>query len=141
MNNNGPVIIVEDDEDDRELLAGVFESLELKNQIIFFTDGKLAYDYLANSDVIPFLILSDIHMPGLNGPELCAQIRRNEKLQKLYIPFIYFTTTTTHMAITNAYLAAADGFFIKPSSYGELEERIKNIVAYWSECQLPSDYA
>jgi CheY-like chemotaxis protein len=68
MNNNGPIIIVEDDEDDRELLAGVFRKINLQNEIIFFTDGKLAYDYLVESQIVPFLILSDIHMPGLNGP-------------------------------------------------------------------------
>jgi CheY-like chemotaxis protein len=141
MNNNGPIIIVEDDEDDRELLAGVFRKINLQNEIIFFTDGKLAYDYLVESQIVPFLILSDIHMPGLNGPELCTKIRLDEKLQKLYIPFIYFTTSTTRMAIADAYAAAADGFFIKPNSYGELEDSIKNIVAYWTECHLPSDYA
>ena len=140
MNNNGPVIVVDDDEDDRELLDGVFKNLDLKNEIIFFTDGKKAYDYLVSSDVTPFLILSDIHMPGLNGPELCEKIRSNEILQKLYIPFIYFTTSTTRMAIANAYAATADGFFIKPSSYSEIAECIQNIVSYWSACQLPSDY-
>ena len=133
-------MVVEDDEDDRELLAGIFKNLQLENEILFFNDGGRAFDYLIESETLPFLILSDIHMPGLNGPELCDKIRRDEKLKPLHIPFIYFTTSTTKMAIASAYAADADGFFIKPSSYSELEQCIEQIVTYWASCQLPSDY-
>ncbi len=141
MNNNGPVLIVEDDEDDRELLIDVFRNLKLRNQILFFSSGQQALNYLRSSDTIPFLILSDINMPGLSGPELCDKIRNDDNLGRLQLPFVYFTTSTTKHAIAKAYDVAADGFFIKPNSYQELEDRIQTIVSYWVECQLPSDYS
>lgn len=139
MNNNGPVLIVEDDEDDRELLSEIFKNLNLENEILLFTDGQLAYDYIVQSGKMPFLILADIHMPGLGGRELCQKIRHHEKLH--YIPFIYFTTTTTRSAITDAYAVHANGFFIKPSTYSALAECIGKIVGYWSDCHSPLDYA
>jgi hypothetical protein len=36
MDKNGPVVIIEDDEDDREMLADIFKHLNYKNKIVFF---------------------------------------------------------------------------------------------------------
>jgi CheY-like chemotaxis protein len=140
MNNNGPVMVVEDDMDDRELLAMIFKELAVENEILFFTNGRDAFDYLTTSGVIPFLILSDIQMPGLTGPELCLKIRTDERLRDLYIPFVYFTTSTTRTAISHAYTVFANGFFIKPSSFTELTALIETILSYWKNCQIQADY-
>ncbi len=69
MNSNGPVIIIEDDIDDKEILEEVFQKLGYPNELLFFEDGQAALDFLNNSHVIPFIILSDINMPKLNGFE------------------------------------------------------------------------
>ena len=69
-NKNGPVIIIEDDTDDQELLEIVFAELRLPNEIIFFLDGVTAYEYLTSVHNQPFLILSDINLPRLGGFEL-----------------------------------------------------------------------
>ncbi|MCW3078170.1 MAG: response regulator, partial [Bacteroidetes bacterium] len=67
MNRNGPVIIIEDDADDQFLLGEVFKKLAYENEVKFFSDGELALEYLNRADVTPFLILSDINMPKLDG--------------------------------------------------------------------------
>lgn len=46
MNKNGPVIVIEDDTDDREMLQEIFQKLNYPNEITFFTDGQEALDYL-----------------------------------------------------------------------------------------------
>ena len=70
MNKEGPIIIIEDDADDRFLLEEVFTSLDYLNKRIYFVDGQEALDYLLQMDSAPFLILSDINMPRLDGFEL-----------------------------------------------------------------------
>src|SRR5690606_7303323 len=105
-----------------------------------FPDGTDAFDFLVGGGETPFIILSDINMPKMSGPELCNKIQNNESLKQQYIPFIFFTSSTTKNAITDAYLAAADGFFIKPNTFQELEEVVFKIHSYWSECQSPADY-
>jgi hypothetical protein len=35
MNKGGPIIIIEDDQDDQEILTEIFQELEYKNEIIF----------------------------------------------------------------------------------------------------------
>lgn len=141
MNNNGPVLIVDDDQDDRELIGEIFSNLNYNNRILLFADGQAAFDYLLQSTETPFMILSDIHMPRLSGPELRDKIEHHEKLGHQYIPFIFFTTSTTKKAIVDAYSVSSDGFFIKPSTYKGLEEMISRIYSYWSACHSPADYA
>lgn len=141
MNNTGPVLIVDDDQDDRELIGEIFRSLNYTNPIFLFADGQAALDYLLESTETPFLILSDINMPRLSGPQLRDRIEQDERLSSRYIPFIFFTTSTTKNAIVDAYSVSSDGFFIKPSTYKGLEDMISKIYSYWSACHSPADYA
>jgi CheY-like chemotaxis protein len=67
INSKDPVIVIEDDKDDQEMLRAAFAKLNYPNEICFFDNGQLALDYLNRTDIIPFLILSDINMPVLDG--------------------------------------------------------------------------
>lgn len=70
MNRLVPIIIIEDDVDDREIFQDVFNALPYKHEVIFFEDGYSALAYLTETDIEPFIIFSDINMPKLNGIEL-----------------------------------------------------------------------
>ena len=140
MNKNGPIIVIEDDKDDQEVLVEIFKRLGYANEIVYFFDGNLALDYLNKTDVQPFLILSDINMPKINGFELRNKIFTNEQLQTKCIPYLFFTTNATKKSVINAYALSVQGFFIKKSSMQGLEETIKKIVDYWQECIAPSQY-
>ncbi len=140
MNKNGPVIIIEDDEDDRMFLEEIFENLAFKNKIIFFEDGKSALDYLNKTKDIPFIILSDINIPKINGFELRKQIYENEKLHLKCIPYLFLTTNANKASVGEAYAMAVQGFFVKPNSHEKLESTIKKIMEYWQECIAPSEY-
>src|SRR5918993_3067581 len=134
MNKNGPIIVIEDDIDDQEILIGIFEKLGYKNEIVYFTDGNLALEYLNNTDVQPFLILSDINMPRINGFELRNKIFTNEMLQTKCIPYLFFTTGATKKAVVDAYAMSVQGFFLKPTTLNGLENTIRKIIEYWQEC-------
>jgi CheY-like chemotaxis protein len=75
MKKEGPVIIIEDDLDDKEMLEEVFKKLGYPNELLFFGDGESALDFLNESSVIPFIILSDINMPKLDGFALRDKIK------------------------------------------------------------------
>ena len=140
MNKKGPIIVIEDDLDDQEILEEIFQKLGYINAIIFFSDGNLALEYLNKTDTQPFLILSDINMPKINGFELRNKVFTNEQLQSKCIPYLFFTTSATKKAVTDAYAMSVQGFFVKPSSMGDLENTIKKIVDYWQECIAPNEY-
>jgi len=140
MNKNGPIIVIEDDKDDQEVLVEIFHKLEYPNEIVYFYDGNHALEYLNKTDVQPFLILSDINMPKINGFELRNKIFTNQQLQTKCIPYLFFTTSATKMAVIDAYALSVQGFFIKKSTMQGLENTIKIIVDYWRECIAPSQY-
>ena len=138
MNKAGPIIIVEDDADDQEVLADIFKELDYKNEIYYFADGIAALEYLTTSPIEPFLILSDINMPKLNGIELRDKIHNNEDLRIKCIPYLMFTTTAEQKHVVEAYSKSVQGFFVKPSRIEDLKHIMKLIIDYWQECVSPN---
>jgi CheY-like chemotaxis protein len=138
MNKSGPIIIIEDDLDDQEMLQDVFQSLGYKNEIVFISDGEKALEYLTATTTEPFIIFSDINMPRLSGMELREKIHENEDLRIKSIPYLFFTTSAEQQHVIDAYSKSVQGFFIKPSKYREIKELIKTIVDYWNKCESPN---
>lgn len=141
MNSDGPVIIIEDDVDDKDILEEVFKKLAYPNELMFFADGQIALDFLNSSDIIPFIILSDINMPKLDGFTLRDKIRMDAKLQMKCIPYLFFSTASSQKAVVDAYSLSVQGFFIKQNSIAELEKTITVIMEYWKRCVAPKHFS
>ncbi len=138
MNRKGPIIIIEDDLDDQEVLQAAFDSLNYGNEVLFFNDGDIALEYLTDVEIEPFIIFSDINMPKLSGIELREKIHQNEQLRLKSIPFLFFSTSAEQKHVVDAYSKSAQGFFIKPTSYAEIRETMKIILDYWLKCVSPN---
>jgi CheY-like chemotaxis protein len=141
MRKDGPIIVIEDDHDDQLFLSEAFTTLNYPNKVIFFSDGYEALNYIQKKDTQPFLILSDINMPKVNGFELRKQIHNDKELNVRCIPYLFFTTGAQRQAVYDAYSMSAQGFFIKPASMEELQNILRKIVEYWQECFAPSQYS
>jgi CheY-like chemotaxis protein len=141
MNSDAPVVIIEDDIDDKEMLEEVFAKLGYKNELLFFADGEAALHFLNNSDLIPFLILSDINMPKLDGFALRDKIKMDAKLQLKCIPYLFFSTASSQKAVVDAYSLSVQGFFVKQNSMMELEKTISVIMEYWKRCVAPKHFS
>jgi CheY-like chemotaxis protein len=140
MNKNGPVIIIEDDKDDELLLTEVFAKLNYPNELKFFGDGQSALDYLNETDVVPFLILSDINLPKLDGFALRNKVKMDAKLQLKCIPYLFFSTASSQKAVIDAYSLSVQGFFVKQDTMAELEKTIQVIMEYWKRCAAPNNF-
>lgn len=138
MPKSGPIIIIEDDADDQELLKDVFRELQTPNIIRFFDSCSHALNYLMTTIEKPFLIISDINLPAMSGLELCREIFVNESLKMKSIPFVFLTTSSDQNLIAQAYKMFVQGFFVKPSSMQELRDTVRMIVDYWRVCRHPS---
>lgn len=139
-NKNGPIIIIEDDADDQDALTEIFKKLNYPNKILFFFDGQKALDFINDSDDSPFLILSDINMPKLNGFALREKLKTDAKLSIKCIPYLFFSTAANQKSVIEAYSLSVQGFFLKQNSMGELENTIFAIVEYWRRCAAPNDF-
>jgi len=140
MDKNGPVIIIEDDADDQEVLKDIFKKLNYSNELIFFSDGQEALEFLNKPSILPFLILSDINMPKLNGFELRTKLKTDADLAAKCIPYLFFSTAINQKAVIDAYSMSVQGFFVKPHTVSELEDTIEAIMAYWKRCAAPNNF-
>jgi CheY-like chemotaxis protein len=140
LNKTGPVIIIEDDADDQEFLVEIFQKLNYPNKVLFFFDGQEALDHITQSEEPPFLILSDINMPKLNGFELREKLKTDTKLRNKCIPYLFFSTARNQKAVIDAYSQSVQGFFVKQNSMAELEDTIRAIMEYWRRCAAPNDF-
>ncbi|WP_080237034.1 response regulator [Spirosoma rigui] len=134
----GPIISIEDDEDDQYLIEQTINQLNIPNELRFFSNGETALHYLQTTTEQPFLILCDVNMPIMNGLELRHLINQSEYLREKSIPFIYLTTAANAQLVREAYDATVQGFYKKASDYAGMRHQIKLIIDYWQACLHPN---
>lgn len=135
MSVKNPIIIVDDDQDDQFLMKKVCEKLGVANDVLFFDDGRDALEYLRITHDKPFIIISDINMPVINGFELRREIIKDTTLREKSIPFIFFSTAASPSQIREAYQLTVQGFFVKETSMSQIEETLRMVFDYWTKCK------
>ena len=137
MAMSGPIMIIDDDSDDQELLNEILKELKVPNLTRFFDSCKHALDYLLTTIETPLLIISDINLPAMTGLEFCKKIMDDESLRVKNIPFVFLTTSNDQKVIAEAYEMSIEGFFVKPTSIGELKNLMRMIIDYWTLSRRP----
>jgi CheY-like chemotaxis protein len=138
MSLTGPILLIDDDEEDHFILQDVLRSLNVKNYLHTFMRSQDAIDYLRSSNVSPFLILCDINMPRIGGLDLRHIINQDKALAEKCIPFIFLSTAASEEDVRRAYQLTVQGFFIKNFTFQELRETISLIIKYWTVCCHPT---
>jgi len=85
-------------------------------------DNGLAAIKIAQSYPHPDLILLDVNMPGMDGYEVCAELKSNQSTKE--IPVIFVTSEIKGEDITKGFKVGAVDYVIKPFNPEELEARI-----------------
>ncbi|MBD2703218.1 response regulator [Spirosoma sp. BT702] len=137
---NGPIIYVDDDEDDRFLFERAIRDLALPNEIRSFADGLEARSYLETTQEKPLLILCDINMPVMNGLEFRRLIDADEYLRKKSIPFVFYTTAAGPELVNLAYEGTIQGFHVKATEFSANKEQLNLIITYWKACIHPNSF-
>ena len=140
MPKYGPILIVEDDEDDRLVMEEVFIDMGSKYERIYFNRSQEALEFLSTTLIQPFLVISDVNLPGMDGPEFKLTLNKNEYLRKKSIPFVFLTTTAKRQAVDKAYEMMVQGYFEKPNNLKETKTLLKLIVDYWQICIHPNTF-
>lgn len=140
MNKNGPILIIEDDIDDQRFIEAVYKKLNYQNELVFLDDGETAIKYLMQMERIPFLIISDLNMPKINGIELRTRVKQNSAINIKCVPYIIFSTTVAKNFIDDAYTLGIQGYFKKPVKPDDLMGILKQIIDYWKTSYTPGMY-
>lgn len=116
------VVLAEDDVDIRDLVQIVLEGLDLRVTAVGTGSDALA----ACREHSPRLLLLDITMPGMNGLEVCREIRADEQLHDL--PVIIMTARAQASDVAAGIEAGADTYIIKPFGPIELREHVEALL-------------
>ncbi len=118
----GPMKILVAD-DDPLALRLLQKTLEQANyEVIAVSDGHMALECLSGK-VGPRLALLDWLMPGLNGLEVCREIRRHSEYPYIYM--ILLTARTSKQDVVKGLEAGADDYLTKPFHMEELKARLR----------------
>lgn len=138
MKTKGEIIIIEDDPEEIEIIKLALLDLPYQQKVTFILDSTEAIAYLHRDDIVPFLIISDINMPKLDGYSLRAQISNDPRLKQKCIPFIFLSTSELDQHVIKAYEICAQGYFKKPVRIRDYVETFTDIIKYWSNCLTPN---
>jgi CheY-like chemotaxis protein len=131
----GPIIIVEDDKDDQEVYQEALKAIGISNEVHFMDNGRVALDYLLTTEEQPFIILSDINMPGMTGLELKKEIQDDPYLRTKGIPFVFISTNSSRVSVRYAHALSVQGYFEKPSKLEDIKEMLHSVFTYWARCK------
>jgi CheY-like chemotaxis protein len=136
---SGPIIIIDNDDDDQEVFQDVLKSLHVSNELVVFGNCDDGLAYLRTTPGQPFVIFCDINLPGLGGLEFKRRIDNDPQLRKKSIPFVFYSTSVDQKTVNEAYTQmTVQGFFQKKNSIEEIKNMVQLILDYWSECKHPN---
>ena len=117
------IMVVDDEPDTLELAKTVLEldSFEVNT----FSSSLTAFDELKKGN-LPDLIVLDMRMPELAGPEFCEQVRKDEKLKHLKI--VYFTASS-EKSDPNLQRHGVLGYIFKPFDNDKFIEEVKKYIS------------
>lgn len=135
--NDGPILQVEDDENDVLLLRYVLRAAGIPNALVTVSDGQEAIAYLSGEGEyadrarhpLPCLVLLDLKMPIKNGFDVLRWVRAQPALRCLVI--VVMTASADQQDIDRAYDLGANAFVIKPTGTDQLAELMKSLHGFW----------
>ena len=122
MYNKKKLLIIEDEEDIAEVLK--FNTENEGYDVSVVNTGEKGLKYILQNK--PDLVLLDLMLPGLNGLEVCKEVRKKDELSNVMI--IMLTAKGEEIDIVTGLECGANDYVTKPFSTRVLLARIKNVL-------------
>jgi CheY-like chemotaxis protein len=132
------ILLVEDDEIDVKALKWAFDKLKIANPLVVARDGVAAWEMLQTLSR-PYLIITDINMPRMNGIELLRKIRQSEQFRDSII--FALTTSNDEEDKIAAYNLNVAGYMLKTDMGTSFQRAIALIDNYWKVVEFPEEAA
>ncbi|MFT4033136.1 MAG: response regulator [Siphonobacter sp.] len=137
MNTQIPILVADDDEDDRFFIKTAFHDSQVTNDVFFVADGVELMQYLLHEGAFtdtqkyprPGIIFLDLNMPRKDGWEVLLEIKQNPALRA--IPVVVLTTSNSERDILRTYESGANCYITKPISFDQLLHIIQSFGQFW----------
>lgn len=127
------ILIVDDSELNRELLASMLED---EYEIYQVENGKKAIDILEENREQFKLVLLDLNMPVMDGYEVLSIMKRRKWLDKL--PVIVISAEISGESVKKAYELGASDYFVRPFNASIVLRRVRNTITLYDN--ISSDF-
>jgi two-component system, response regulator len=105
------------------------------DEVVVSGSGEETIDYLLGEGsrgewdtvVMPEFVLLDVHLPGMDGPEVLKRLRDDERTHLL--PVILFSSSKEH--VVEGYELGANSFVTKPANFERFSEAMRYLGWYW----------
>jgi CheY-like chemotaxis protein len=128
------ILLVEDDEVDVKALRWAFDKLKIANPLVVARDGVEAWETLQELPR-PYLIITDINMPRMNGIELLRKIRQSDDFRDSIV--FALTTSNDEQDKIDAYELNVAGYMLKSDMGTSFTRAISLIDNYWKVVEFP----
>ena len=138
MNNERPILLVEDKPMDVDLTLRAFKRRHLSNPVHVARDGEEALAWIPrwqSGEPTPVVILLDLKLPRVDGLEVLRQFKGHAILRT--IPVVVLTTSAEHQEVQTAYQLGANSFIVKPVEFEKFMDVIGQIDLYWTLVNQP----
>jgi chemotaxis family two-component system response regulator Rcp1 len=135
------LLLVEDSPGDVRLTREAFRAANMTVHMDVATDGVEAMAFLRHEQAYvaaprPDLILLDLNMPRMDGREVLAQIKKDERLRT--IPIVILTTSDSEDDVAKSYQLHANCYLCKPVQLTAFEGLVTSINDFWlTKVRLP----
>jgi two-component system response regulator len=125
----GPILLVEDTEDDIELTRRALKKNRLTNPLIIARDGQEALDYLLGDGELPAIILLDLQLPKIGGLDVLRRLKAEPRTR--LIPIIILTSSREERDVVEGYSNGANSYIRKPVDFSQFTEAVRQLGLYW----------
>lgn len=124
------VVVVEDDVSGRALVRRYLQKLQLRNPVVEAETGDLAVEVLSSLEVVPAVVLLDVHLPGRSGLDVLAWIRQHRTLGR--VPVVMLTGSSELGDIDRAYEWGISSYLVKPVGFPAVEDILRKLETPWA---------
>jgi len=136
------IVMIEDDEGHARLIEKNVRRAGVNNEIVPFTNGNDALDYILGPDRLGtlnqeryLLILLDLNLPDMSGIDILEKVKSNVHAKRL--PVVILTTTDDEREIQRCYDLGANVYITKPVDYDGFAHAIRQLGLFFAVMQIP----
>ena len=136
MTHERPIVIVEDNPHERELIAAALTNYDLSRNVLQFGSGGEMLDFVARrgghheSRTLPSLVILDLDLTDMHGLEVLKAIRQDRELGA--VPVVIFSGSQSAIDAAVARELRADGFIVKPTDFNDLQATVRSLAVFWA---------
>ena len=134
MSRTGHILLIEDNPADALITLEAIKEAGIGGEVTILHSGEEADMFFSRQGQfveakMPELILLDLNLPGKDGREILADIKKDPVLG--IIPVIVLTTSAAEQDVLSVYGLHANCYIVKPLSYDGMLATFERIADFW----------